>query len=166
MSELGLPFLASALLAGVLVSLVLWSGRRLRFKLAALGVLAVFLVVQYGAVADLLSRPKPIRLELASLDPEKNAVVASQMRDGEAIFLWMVREGYDEPRAYRLPWSEEMARQLHEAKRESEQNGGAVRMRYRKSDRLVEGQKVFYTEPQAAPPPKRVGSVADATSPP
>lgn len=160
MAPIGLPFLAALLLVGLVVSLAIWSRRRARFKLAALGLLAAFALVQYAALSDLLSRPKPIELAWSPPDPETSAVVANVMREGEAIFIWLVEEGAMEPRALQLPWSEEMARQLHEASRKSEETGGTLRMRYRKSRQLVEGHRVFYAEPQKSPPPKHVSGLS------
>lgn len=160
MAPIGLPFVGALLLAGLLVSLAIWSRRRVRFKLAALGLLAAFALIQYAALTDLLSRPKPIQLAWSPPDPETSAVVANVMRENEAIFIWLIEEGAREPRALQLPWSEELARQLHEASRKSEETGGTLRMRYRKTARLAEGHKVFYAEPQQAPPPKHVSGLS------
>ena len=155
---LSLPFLASVTLAALLASLALWSRRAMPIKVFALAATAAFIAVHYAALTDLLSRPKPLALEWSPPDPETTAVVASQLREGSAIYLWMLREGEEEPRAYQLPWDEDMARQLHEAQRESQQTGQAVRMRERLGGQHSAGERMFYTDPQQPLPDKQAYS--------
>ena len=156
-----LPFLAAILLVGLIASLAVWSRRRVRFKASVLAATALFAVVQFVALTDLLSRPKPIELAWPAPDEETTAVVASEAVEDVAIYLWLKEEGRVEPRSFVLPWNEDMARQLHESGREAEQTGGTLRMRQRNGTNLVEGEKMFYAEPQAPPPPKQVSSAAD-----
>ena len=44
-------------------------------------------------------------------------MVGSRLREGEAIYLWIEMVDSDEPRAYKLPWQQEMAKQLFGAER-------------------------------------------------
>ena len=162
MIEIAAPFVGSVAIAGLLVSLALWSRRRVRFKLMVLGLMAVFAVVHYVALVDLMSRPKPLALEWSPPDSDSTAVIASQMQEGVAIWLWMQRADAAEPRAYQLPWDENMARQLHEAKRQSEQTGGSVRMQQGQGAEFVAGERVFYADPQMPPPPKQVSGLPDS----
>ena len=65
MNELLMLFGVLGSLAGILVSVALWAPRRFWVKLGALGVAMVFLPAGYLGLSEMLSRPKPIRLELA-----------------------------------------------------------------------------------------------------
>ena len=83
-------------------------------------------------------------------------MVGSRLREGEAIYVWIEMADADEPRAYKLPWQQEMAKQLYGAQREAEANGTKVQMRLPFADR-VEGQEpLFYALPQLPLPPKHV----------
>ena len=68
------------------------------------------------------------------------------------------RDDAKEPRAYKLPWSDEMARQLHESQRAAERDGSDVKVRMRRAQELIEGERMFYAKPREAPPPKQVAS--------
>lgn len=151
---LSLSFLASVTIAALLASLVLWSRRAMRIKLFALAVTAAFAASHYLALTGLLSRPKPIALEWSMPEPGSSTIVASQLRENQAIYLWLIRDGETAPQAYELPWSEELARQLHEAQREASQTGEQVRMRDPREGQRSEGERVFYAEPQPALPAK------------
>lgn len=156
MSQLTEFSVMAGVLAAVLANIAIWSPRRLWIKLAALAAAAFFLPVAYGGMSDLLGRPKPIALKWPSgANPVAEAtVLAARMREGEAIFLWLGFEGLDEPRSYVLPWSEEMARQLHSARRQAEDSGAELRMRRPFETSWDPEEPKFYALPQRAPPPK------------
>ncbi len=158
-SDLSLAFLAPVMLGALLASLAIWSRRAMRVRLLALAAMVGFTASLYVALTDMLSRPKPIALEWSMPDPEKSAIVASQLREGEAIFLWLMRDADSAPQAYRLPWSEELARQLHESQREASQTGTAVRMNDPRDGNLAEGERVFYAEPHQSLPAKQQAAV-------
>ena len=152
---LSISFLASVMVAALLASIALWSRRSMAIKLFALGMTAAFVVSHYFALTDLLSRPKPVALEWSMPQPDSSSIVASQLREGQAIYLWLIRDGDDTPLAYQLPWSEELARQLHEAQREASQTGQQVRMRDPRDGHHAEGERVFYADPQKPLPEKQ-----------
>ena len=68
MNELLILFGVLGSLAGILASVALWAPRRIWVKLGALGVTAVFLPAGYFGLSEMLSRPKPVGLELARLN--------------------------------------------------------------------------------------------------
>ena len=37
------------------------------------------------------------------------------MREGQSLYLWLQLPGASEPRAYELPWNQQMAQQLQQA---------------------------------------------------
>ncbi len=151
-------FAASGLVAVVLASLVLWSRRSLRIKTVSVLIAALFLPASYSSLVTLLGRPKPMNIETVAIDAEEANVVAVQMQEGEAIYLWLNLPGVAEPRAYVLPWDEKTARELHEAGQEAEGNGTNVRMRMAPASVEDENDQVFYATPQQAPAPKQNAS--------
>jgi hypothetical protein len=145
---------AGAALAAVLVNIGFWSPRRLWVKLAALGIAALFIPVSYAAMGELFGRPKPIDLEWTQNPPPDASVLAAEIREDVAIYLWLSLEGASEPRSYVLPWDEKLARELHEARREAQSQGTGLRMRRPFEHGLDESQPRFYAAPQSALPPK------------
>jgi hypothetical protein len=158
-TELFHLFAASAALATVLAAISIWSHRRLWAKISAVAATALFIPTIYLSYADLLSRPKPASLEWWLRSVPEATVVGSRLREGEAIYVWIEMADTDEPRAYKLPWQKEMAKQLYGAQREAEANGTKVQMRLPFGDRVENQEPLFYALPQPALPPKRVEQV-------
>lgn len=156
MTEFFLLFVASISLAAVLAAISIWSHRRLLAKVAALLATALFIPTVYLSYGDLLSRPKPASLEWWHRGAAEATVVGSKLREDEAIYLWIELPDNDEPRAYRLPWVEELAKQLHGAQREAEAKGTKVKMRLPFKERTDDQDLLFYAQPQPPLPPKHV----------
>ena len=89
----------------------------------------LFMPVAYAGLSDLLSRPKPVAMEWWLDQAEEATVLGSQMREGDSLYLWLQLAGEAEPRAYRLPWSQQMAQQLQQALEQAQRNGTEARMR-------------------------------------
>lgn len=157
MTELFLLFAISMVLAAFLAVISIWSHRKLLTKISAILATALFIPTVYLSYADLLSRPKPVTLEWWHREAPEATVVGSKLREGEAIYLWIELADAGEPRAYRLPWQQELAKQLYGAQREAKANGTKVRMRLPFKERDQALEPVFYAEPQPALPPKTAG---------
>lgn len=155
MHELIVIFGILGSLAATLVSIALWAPRRLWIKLGALGVTAVFLPAGYLGLSEMLSRPKPVSLELARKELAEATVLGAHLEEDTAIHLWLGLPGIAEPRAYSLPWDQQLARQLRGAERESEQTGAKVQMRKPFESSLDERQQRFYAAPPPPPPEKQ-----------
>lgn len=154
MSELFFLFATSMVLAAFLTIISIWSHRKLWTKVSAILATALFIPTVYLSYADLLSRPKPVSLEWWHREAPEATVVGSKLREGEAIYVWIELADAGEPRAYRLPWQQQLAKQLYGAQREAQAKGTKVRMRlpFKQSDQALE--PVFYAEPQPPLPPK------------
>lgn len=148
--------LVSGALAAVLVHIGIWAPRKTWVKVVALVTAACFLPTAYAGLAQLLGRPKPIVLEWTERDLTEAAVLSAQMREGEAIYLWLGLADVAEPRSYVLPWDENTARQLHKAQRKADETGTDVRMRMPFEPSLERDGPMFYADPQPNPPPKSV----------
>ena len=155
MTELLALFCVIAVIAAALANIGIWSPRALWVKLTAVSLFALFLPAAYLAFAELMSRPKPVSIEWANRAVPNAMVLGSRMIEDKAIYIWLGIEGMDEPRAYALPWNQELAKQLHKAQREAQSGGGELMMRkpFEPKQKSV-GEPVFYPSPRKAPPPK------------
>ena len=147
-------FSAFVLAGGVLASIAIWAPRRMRWKISAVGLSAVLAVTAYASLIDLLGRPKPVEMEWASAMLPGATVVASELREPEAIYLWLRFDDQATPRAYALPWSLDTARQLQQMMQQAERRGSAVRIRQDFAKNIDTNEPLFYVVPQEAPPPK------------
>ncbi len=154
MSNLTAYFVAAAALVAVLANISVWAPRKVWVKVSALVTTALFLPAAYISLADLLSRPKPIEFEWGDLDVAEAAVIGASMKENEAIFLWLGIEGLEEPRAYVLPWDQEMAQQLYDAQRSAEAEGNGVRMSMPFERSWDKRERRFYAAPQPPVPDK------------
>jgi len=154
MSQVFYLFAASLALAAALAGICIWSPRTVWIKLGALSIAVLFLPLTYVSVVDLLSRPKPIALEWQRGDLAEARVIGADLREGEAIYLWLRTPGAGEPRSYVLPWDRKLAEQLHRAQREANARGTEVQARNLFRNGQDQQQPVFYATPQPARPPK------------
>ncbi|HEY9566467.1 MAG TPA: hypothetical protein VIR38_00135 [Thalassobaculum sp.] len=145
----------AALICGVLIwlSATTATGRGARrwILILALAQIALF----YVATADLLGRPKPVSVEFVSARLERAEVIAHHLQQDEAIFVWLQPEIGEPPVSYRLPWSEQTARDLHEAARQVEQRGGTVQLSVPVEGGAEGGEPSIGWVPPVAPPPKQ-----------
>ena len=149
-------YAAVVLLAVVLASISIWAPRKLWIRGAAIAATAGLIAVAYVGFSDLLSRPKPIHLEWAMRSMEEANVLGASAKEGEAIYVWLEIDGVAEPRAYKLPWSREMAEQLQEATEQGRGNRTGVRLRSPFRAELDESdeQPTFYSPPRRPPAAK------------
>ncbi len=149
----------TVLIGAGLAAIAIRAPRPMLMRVGAI-VLAGFLMVSaYAGYAELLGRPKPTNFEWAARNVSEAVVLAAEMREGEAIYLWLQLDENPEPRAYTLPWSLQAARQLHRARAQAEQRGTAVRVRGPFLEGHLDGERMFYADPQQPLPPKmaRIG---------
>lgn len=97
-------FVIATTLIAVLASIAIWSPRSLAPKIASLICATALLPVGYISLNDILSRPKPVQLEMLHKGVEQVQVLGSMMREGEAIYVWLQIPDVEEPRSYQLPW--------------------------------------------------------------
>lgn len=155
MLELPLLFALLAALAAALALVAVWSRRSLGVRAGAVGLLALTLAAAYVAYADLLSRPKPVALEVRRAGVAEADVLAAALREDKGIYLWLKLPGVGEPRYYVLPWDIGLAEELQNAMREAERNRSALRMRL-PFEKSLEKRPMprFYALPQPKLPDK------------
>ena len=154
MTELSYLFMATAIVAGMLAMISIWSRHRLWIKFGAIGAAILFLPLAYASFASLLSKPKPVNLEWWMGEAEEATVLGSSIQEGEGIFLWLQLAEAAEPRAYVLPWDRDLAEQLQKAAAEAEEQDGQLQMRLPFEPSLDDMDPKFYAMPQPALPPK------------
>ena len=154
MTDLPFLFALAVILAATLASIAIWAPRRLLVRVGALACAVLFMPLAYVGLTDLLSRPKPVSLEWWQGRTAEATVLSAQLREPDSMYLWLQLAGEPEPRAYRLPWSRDMAEQLQQALEEAEQNGTQARMRLPFEPSLDQRERKFYAPPQPALPPK------------
>lgn len=141
-------------LAAALATIAIWSPRRVWIKLVAVLVSVGFMPVAYAGMTDLLSKPKPVRLEWARATTDRATVLGAQIKENAGIYLWLMMEGAAEPRYYKLPWDQELAKQLQEAMKEADKkkSGLAMNLPFEKSN--DPDKPMFYALPQPKMPEK------------
>lgn len=154
MTELSYLFMMTAVLAGLLSMISIWSRHHSWIRLGALAVAFLFLPLAYASYASLLSKPKPVALEWWLGEAGEATVLSSSLQEDVGIFLWLQLTEVSEPRAYVLPWSRNLAEQLQTAAREAEEQNGQLQMRLPFEPSLDELEPKFYAMPQPAMPPK------------
>ena len=147
-------FAVTAFLAAALAMICIWSPRRLPLKAGALALAFALMGTAYGAMLDLLSRPKPAGFEWFLAKVGEATVLGSATVEDEAIYVWLQLDGIVEPRAYRLPWDKRAAEQLQQAARAAAEQQTALRMRLPFEKSLDDRAPRFYALPQPALPPK------------
>jgi len=127
---------------GFVICMGLWVYFSSRDRKAIALLLALTFGAAYLSVAGVMGYPNFIT------SPNKEVqVVGVYLDEGTAIYVWVL-EG--EPRAYRLPWSMETAKQLRGAAERAGKQGGNLMMR----KGIPEGEWMFYPDPVKELPPK------------
>jgi len=148
-------FAVVVVLAVALAGIAIWAPRALGLKLTALGTMVLLLPVAYLSLTELLGRPKPVELEWSHSAFTDAKVLASDFREGAAIYLWLQADGTSVPRAYVLPWDLNVARQLYAAQQSAQSQGTPLRMRRKGPDQSDDdAEPMFYAAPQPRPPSK------------
>lgn len=156
MTQVPLFYALLVVCAGTLCGLTLWARVRRSMKVVVLACTACWFVVAYVALVELLSRPKPVSYEFARAAMDDAEVLAGDVVENEAIFVWLRFEGLDEPRSYALPFDRQTAEQLRDALAERERSGSGVRMRLPFEPSLDDEEPRFYALPQPRLPYKPV----------
>jgi hypothetical protein len=147
-------FVGLAAVAVTLAHIGVWSPRKLWLKVMALGAVVAFFPLSYASLAELLGRPKPASLEWVHRHAETANLVGASTREGEAIYVWLQFPDSPEPRAYRLPWSRQLAQQLQGAQQQAGKNRNGVEVRLPFEESLERREPVFHARPQQALPDK------------
>jgi hypothetical protein len=153
MTSFLIAFLSLALVLGVFAYVAVAAGSRRR-RAAIAGFFAIILGAVFFGYSDMLGRPKSMRLEvLRSMKDAK--VLGSFMKESDGVYLWLQLPGSNEPRYYKLPWDEKVAKSLQAAIAENEsRHGSGVGMGLPSEFSLDREEPKFYALPQPKLPDK------------
>ncbi len=147
-------YMVLVIIAACLAWIAVRSAGSLPSRLSAISLAVALMAVGYVGLLELLGRPKPIELQWVFEQADEATVLAADLREGEAIYLWLRHADGTEPLSVRLPWSLEQAKQLQDAMRQAEANGTGVQMRRPFGNLAQEDGSLFYATPQPALPSK------------
>ncbi len=115
MQLVAIAFIACFVLASVPALVAVSSGGRLRRKIAALAALALLVPAGYGAMSELLGRPRPASSALFEDFRSYHTVIAWDIHEDKAIYLWLEMPGGREPRVFAFPYDTATVSRLQEA---------------------------------------------------
>lgn len=107
-------FIAMVAIAAALASLAIWAPRVARVRIVALSITALFIPLSYVQVVELLSKPKPKSFEWFEGNVTEAEILGVSLREGEAIYMWLLLDAAVEPRYYVFPWNLKLAERLEE----------------------------------------------------
>jgi len=119
-------------------------------KWVTIGLYVSCLAFFLPAAVEIMGRPKPMYLEF--LRGGETEVIAFVSNQGESIYLWLRAPGDPEPIAYSLPWSDRLARSLHDLRGNiANGEGVGIDLSYQYS---WDDSDVLHPLPQLMLPPK------------
>ena len=131
-------YVGFAILSGLLLWAVIYAHGPWLAKLALIVTVPLYGVFVWHSIEQWKGYPA------AAVPPKEAALVAQMVVESEAIYVWLVPPGADEPRAYRLPYS----RATHEqAARGQALLGAGVSVGFRRND----GRYEAYVLPPSLP---------------
>ena len=154
MTSFLIAFLSLALVLGAFAYVAVATGSRRRRA-----IIAAFFAVILGAVffgySDMLGRPKSTRLEVFRSTMKDAKVLGSYLKENDGVYLWLQLPGSNEPRYYKLPWDEKVAKSLQAAIAENESwHGSGVGMGLPFEQSWDREAPKFYALPQPKLPDK------------
>ena len=154
MTSFLIAFVSLALVLGAFAYVAVSAGSRWRRAVIA-GSFALILGAVFFGYSDMLGRPKSTRLEVFRTGMQDAKVIGSYLKENDGVYLWLQLPGLAEPRYYKLPWDEKLAKGLQSAIAENErQHGSGVGMGLPFERSWDRGEQKFYALPQPKLPDK------------
>ncbi|MEA3026153.1 MAG: hypothetical protein QOF91_1438 [Alphaproteobacteria bacterium] len=154
MTSFLIVFVSLALLLGAFAYVAMPAASRGR-RAVIVGFFAIILGALFFGYSDMLGRPKSTRLEVVRTGMQDAKVIGSYLKENNGIYLWLQMTGLDEPRYYKLPWNEKVAKALQNAISENErQHGSGVGMGLPFERGWSREDPKFYALPQPKLPDK------------
>jgi hypothetical protein len=154
MTSFLIAFLSLSLVLGAFAYVAAPAASRSRRAIIA-SFFAVILGALFFGYSDMLGRPKSTRLEVFRTSMQDAKVIGSYLKESDGVYLWLQLPGLDEPRYYKLPWDEKVAKALQDSIAENErQHGGGVGMGFPFERSWDREDPKFYALPQPKLPDK------------
>ncbi len=134
----------------LLVALIAWAavasaGKTWRKTAAVLALLAL-IPAGYLATTELLGRPKPASTAFLETFVEFRKVIAYDIHEDEAIFLWLDMGGGEEPRVFAFPYDKQTVSELQKAAERSESLASDLMARLERSEGRARTDLEFTSE--------------------
>ena len=143
------------ILISVIIAITIWSRKDIKYKVLSLLIGTFSYFVSYGAMIEILSRPKPKNLELLNKYANELTLLHVNWVEGEAIYLLVQLDDLDEPRLYKFPWNASQAQEYDEMLEKGRENGEEVKIANPFYPTNAEERKtLIYTAPAKPLPPK------------
>ena len=154
MTSFLIAFVSLALLLGAFAYVAVPGASRMRRAIIA-GFFAVILGALFFGYSDMLGRPKSTQLELFRTSMQGAKIIGSYLKENDGVYLWLQLPGSNEPRYYKLPWDEKVAKSLQAAMAENEsRHGSGVGIAQPFEHSWDEEAPKFYALPQPKLPDK------------
>src|SRR5258706_1646698 len=114
MNSFLIVFVSLALLLGAFAYVAMPAASRGR-RAVIVGFFAIILGALFLGYSDMLGRPKPARLQMVRTSMQDAKIIGSYLKENEGIYLWLQLSGSDDPRYYKPPWDEKVAKALQNA---------------------------------------------------
>jgi hypothetical protein len=124
MTSFPVVFISLALLLGIFAYMAMPTATRPR-RVIIVGFFAIILGVLFFGYSDMLGRPKSTRLEMFRVSMPDAKVLGSYLKENDGVYLWLQLPGLGEPRYYKLPWDEDIAKSLQNAIAENDRQHGS-----------------------------------------
>ena len=155
MSTLNWFFCIVVLLTALLTNLSFKSRKKLQLKVLALVLGVGIFFISYGALLEILSRPKPKNLEIINKYIEEATLLHVSWIEGESIHILIRLPNIKEPRLYSFPWDPIQAQEFDEALEKGRENNEEVRISNPFFTSNLEERKVLIYSSPAKPLPKK-----------
>ncbi len=115
MQLVAIAFVVCFLLAAIPAWVAVSSAGSLQRKIAALVALTLLIPVGYVTVSELLGRPKPAASAFLEDFRDYHAVIAWDIHEDQAIYLWLEMPDGREPRVFAFPYDTATVSRLQDA---------------------------------------------------
>lgn len=115
MSLIAISFIVCFMLAAVAGWAAVSSAGRLSRKIAALVALTLLVPAGYGSISELLGRPKPASSAWLEDFTTYHTVIAWNIHEDKAIYLWLEMPDGQEPRVFAFPYDTATVSRLQKA---------------------------------------------------
>lgn len=115
MQLVAITFVVCFLLASIPAWVAVSSPGRLQHKIAALAALALLVPAGYVTVSELLGRPKPAATAFLEDFRDFHTVIAWDIHEDKAIYLWLEMPDGREPRVFAFPYDTTTVSRLQDA---------------------------------------------------
>ncbi len=159
-------FIVSFLIVAVIAWIAISGESRVSRKVLALAALAALVPTGYLTVSELLGRPKPASTEFLQDLGQYHRVIAYEINEDEAIYLWLRIVGSDQPRVFSFDYDTQTISRLQKAEDRARSLASSLLARVERDGTNVKNRLEFVSETEfkRALPRKPVDDTSSVTA--